>query len=221
MSRSSIMKSNIARLAAFSAAAVIIAGVAASPAMAHAPKPGATCAMSGMTAAAHSTTYVCTQKGTAKPRWSKGLPMSKSLLTISDAWTKAAASGMTASFGVLKNPTAKTINIIAATSPAAASLQLHEVISKDGAMVMQQKPGGFVIPAGGTYELKPGGNHIMFMSLKAAIKPGEMVPVTLIMSDGSRMPFMAMAKVFTGAAENYDATSGSMTMGSSTMGSMS
>ena len=77
---------------------------------------------------------------------------------------------MSAAFGMLKNPTDKPIRIIGATSSYATAVQLHEVVAKDGAMVMQQKAGGFVLPANGMLELKPGGNHLMFVGITKPIK---------------------------------------------------
>jgi copper(I)-binding protein len=35
------------------------------------------------------------------------------------------------------------------------------------------------VPAKGSFELKPGGAHLMFMDLKAPLKEGDKVPVTL------------------------------------------
>lgn len=178
----------------------------ASPALAHeAPTPGAVCTNSGQVEDNHGTLYVCTTKTAgSKPRWSKGLTSSKSSLTIADGWAKAAESGMSAAFGVIKNPTKKPIRIIAATSPYSTFLQLHEMATKDGAMVMQQKQGGFVVPAGGSIELKPGGNHVMFMDLTKPITAGSKVPVTLITSDGGILKTTVLGKVFAGANENYD-----------------
>ena len=95
--------------------------------------------------------------------------------------------------------------VIGATSPYATAVQLHEVVDKDGTMVMQQRPGGFKVAPGAMLELKPGGNHLMFMGLRKPITAGALVPVTLIMSDGSQLTFKALGKVFAGANENYDA----------------
>jgi len=36
------------------------------------------------------------------------------------------------------------------------------------------------LPAGETVALKPGGNHIMLLDIKEQLKPGEKVPITLI-----------------------------------------
>jgi periplasmic copper chaperone A len=194
------------------AAAIALTGVAvASPAQAHeAPKAGSTCAMSGTTEIVHGKVYVCTSKtATAKPRWGKGLTISKSGLTTADTWAKAADKGMSAAFGMIKNPTAKPVRIIGAYSTASNALQLHEVVENDGSMVMQQKAGGFVIPAGGMLELKPGGSHIMFMDIKKPLKAGTMVPVTLITADGGLLRFTALVKVYAGANETYNGGTGS------------
>lgn len=193
-------------------AAVALVGITAPLAQAHeAPKPGSRCAMSGMVEDNHGTLYVCSSaKQGAKPRWGKGLTASASPISITDGWAKAAETGMSAAFGMVKNPTNKPIRVIAATSPYSTFLQLHEVVMKDGSMVMQQKQGGFVIPAKGMMELKPGGNHLMFMKLTKPITAGTLVPVTLITADGGVLKTKVLGKVYAGANETYTDGMGDM-----------
>ena len=205
--------------AAVGVATLAAAGLAA-PASAHeAPKAGSTCAMSGMTEVVHGTVYVCVNtKAGQKPRWNAGKKVTTTQLTLVDPWAKASKKGtMSAAFGTLKNTTGKPIRVVAAMSPASTVLQLHEVVMKDGSMVMQQKNGGFVIPAGGTLELKPGGNHIMFMDLTKALTAGKTVPVTLITADGGMVTVKPLVKVYNGGNETYDDTSGSDMSGMSGM----
>lgn len=188
-------------VAVSAALAVLMVPVSASAAPA--PKPGSTCEMKGAVMASASRTYVCQPSG----KWSQGLKKSKSPLTTKDMWVKAADSGMTAAFGMITNPTNKDIRIIGATSPQYSSmLQLHEVVmnSESNSMVMQQKDAGFVIPAGKTVMLKPGGDHIMFMGIKKPITAGKTIPVTLIGSNGEQLKFWGLAKVYAGANENYE-----------------
>ena len=188
-------------IALFAALAMLVAPVSASAAPA--PKPGATCDMKGAVVTAKARTYVCQPTG----KWSQGLKKSKSPLTTKDMWVKAANSGMTAAFGVVTNPTSKDIRIIGATSPQYSSmLQLHEVVkdNESNSMVMQQKDAGFVIPAGKTVMLSPGGDHIMFMGINKPITAGKTIPVTLIGSAGEQLKFWALAKVYAGANENYE-----------------
>jgi copper(I)-binding protein len=43
----------------------------------------------------------------------------------------------------------------------------------------------------------------MIMDLASPIRPGDQVEVTLTLSDGSTIPFTAIAKETTGGEENY------------------
>ncbi len=204
-SRSTIRRFLLTRATVLAAVAGLAwAGLSAPPAAAHdAPTPGSRCAMSGMTEVVHGVAYVCrSSDGTA--RWSRGLPTSRSPLTVTDGWIKAVSSGMTAAFGTVSNPTSRRVRIIGASSPLSAAVQLHEVVMGDSGMVMQERRGGFVIPAGGTLDLKPGGNHLMLMNVKRAITPGTLIPLTLITSTGGLIKTSVLAKTFSGAEEDYD-----------------
>jgi len=127
----------------------------------------------------------------------------KPAVSIKDPWVKAAPKGMTAAFGTLRNDGDQPVTVISATSAAAPKLELHEVAMAGGKMVMRPKTGGFTIPARGTHELAPGGDHIMFMELAAAVKPGDEVAVTLKLKDGTELTFTAPAKEIAGGKEDY------------------
>lgn len=128
---------------------------------------------------------------------------------ITDAWVKAADSGMSAAFGELTNDSDRDVTIVSASSEASSMLELHETVENDaGQMVMQQKDGGFVIPAGGSFALQPGGNHIMLMDLTAPLKAGDETTFTLTFSDDSTYEFTAPVKDYSGANENYEGGSG-------------
>jgi len=193
------------RIAVAAATAVLtaVAGSAA-PAAAHeAPRPGHRCSMSGAAVVVHGSIYVCTGS-TRAPRWDAGRPVARTALTVADPWAKAARKGsMSALFARISNPTDRPIRIIAAMSPAAPALQLHEVVTSDGQSVMQQKAGGFVVPARGSLTLAPGGNHVMFLDLARPLAAGTTVPVTLVTADGGLLTVRALVKVFRGANEEY------------------
>lgn len=203
-----------AAVAALTSGAALAPAATASAPAARAPKYNSTCTISGQTMITGGKAYVCASETEgAKPRWGYGARVTASPLTITDGWAKAADDGMSAAFGVLENPTDKPITVIGAASPFAKAVQLHEVVMQDGSMVMQQKPGGFTIPADGSLELKPGGNHLMFMGISRKITPGTMVPVKLITDDGGVFRTRVMAKVFAGANEDYDGGMSSMSKG--------
>ncbi|XVQ14669.1 copper chaperone PCu(A)C [Spirillospora sp. CA-255316] len=124
-------------------------------------------------------------------------------LTITDPWVKTAAQGMTAAFGTLVNTTGADITIASGTTPASPKLELHEVVGEGGQMKMRPRDGGFVIPARGRLELKPGGYHIMLMGVVDPIEPGDRVPFTLTLDDGRTFRFTALGKAFKGGNETY------------------
>lgn len=123
---------------------------------------------------------------------------------MSDAWVKAAASGMTGAFGTLTNDGDAPVTIVSATSSASASVELHETADDgSGDMRMREVEGGFVIPAGGTLALEPGGNHLMLMGLDAALSAGDEVTFTLEFADATTSSFTAPVKDYAGANEEY------------------
>jgi copper(I)-binding protein len=133
-------------------------------------------------------------------------------LTITDPWVKAADSGMTAAFGTLTNDGDTDVRIVSASTPVASSVELHEMATNDaGQMVMRPKEGGFDIPAGGTHQLAPGGDHLMLMNVTTAVKPGDLVTVTLTAEDGSTVDFTAPARSFSGGNEAYAGNSATPT----------
>ncbi len=69
--------------------------------------------------------------------------------------------------------------LIAASSPDAGRMEIHEMAMDGDVMRMREIEGGLVIPAGETVALKPGGFHIMFMDLPGPMVEGEMTDVTL------------------------------------------
>jgi copper(I)-binding protein len=124
-------------------------------------------------------------------------------LTVVDPWVKATEDEMTGAFGTVQNTGAAEAVVTGASSPAAGMMEIHEVVDKDGAMVMQPKEGGLVVPAGGSATLQPGGDHLMLMQLPAPIEAGAEVSITLACADGGTVAFTAVAKPFEGGAETY------------------
>jgi copper(I)-binding protein len=126
-------------------------------------------------------------------------------LKAEDGWAKAskadmvAGEGMTGMFVTLTNSSDKDISIVGGTSDVAKKVELHEVV--DGKM--QEKAGGFVVPAGGKLELAPGGLHIMLMDMDKPILAGDDVHATLELGDGSTLELHALVKDTSGANEEY------------------
>src|SRR5262245_7644477 len=68
--------------------------------------------------------------------------------------------------------------LIGASSPAAARVELH-VTEKKGDVLRMREVKSYAIPAGGSFELAPSGAHLMLVDLKAPLKEGTKVPLTL------------------------------------------
>jgi len=124
-------------------------------------------------------------------------------LEITDAWVKAADSGMTAAFGQVANDTETAVLITAAQTTAAGSTELHQTVDQGGTMKMAEVS-EFEVPAFGSLVLEPGGDHIMLMALPAPIIAGDDVNITLVCGDDGEVTFEAQARTFGGANEEYD-----------------
>jgi periplasmic copper chaperone A len=97
---------------------------------------------------------------------------SQSSVDIKDPWVRATVAQQKAT-GAFMQLTAKA--------------EIHEMAMADNVMKMRQVP-GVVLPAGKAVELKPGGYHVMLQDLKAQVKAGDVVPLTLVFEnkDGKR-----------------------------------
>ncbi|MCL8494672.1 copper chaperone PCu(A)C [Corynebacterium aurimucosum] len=124
-------------------------------------------------------------------------------VTFEDAVVRAMEkdSDMTAIFGTLHNHTDKDINVVGFTSSVKAEhYEIHEVV--DG--VMQEKEGGFDLPAGESVELAPGSFHFMLMGVTEPVMAGETATLTLELSDGSTVDLGDIPVRSIGAGdENY------------------
>ncbi len=108
------------------------------------------------------------------------LSAEKHEMEVEDAWSRArpATAKVGGAFMMIHNEGSKTDRLIAASSPIAKRVEIHESLMKDGVMSMAQitdlpiKPGEKVM-------LKPGSYHVMLMGLNRPLVEGEMFPLTL------------------------------------------
>ena len=105
---------------------------------------------------------------------------SKGDLQLEKPWARATPPGAAVGGGylVIRNKGAAGDRLVGASSPASARMEMHEMAMEKDIMRMREVK-GIDVPAKGAAELKPGGFHLMFMELKAPLKAGDKVPVTL------------------------------------------
>ena len=72
--------------------------------------------------------------------------------------------------------------LVSASSPVAGVTQIHEM-KMEGQVMRMRAVAAVPIQPGQPLELKPGGYHLMLMDLKAPLKVGTQVPVTLTFRD--------------------------------------
>ena len=101
-------------------------------------------------------------------------------IRIENGWARATPPGakIAAGYMTIRNAAATPDKLVAASSPAAQSVQMHVTV-KDGDIFRMREAKGYEIPARGGFELKPGGAHLMLVNIKAPFKDGAKVPLTL------------------------------------------
>ncbi|MAL78511.1 MAG: hypothetical protein CMN55_05275 [Sneathiella sp.] len=104
----------------------------------------------------------------------------KPQMMVSDAWARErpAVIKVGGVFATLHNMGGEADTLVAASSPAAEKVEIHNVSMTDGVMKMFEVE-GVEIPAGETVEFKPGSYHIMLMGLKQPLTKGSTFPLTL------------------------------------------
>lgn len=101
-------------------------------------------------------------------------------MEIEKPWVRATPPGakIAAGYMTIRNKSGTQDRLVGASSPAAARVETHVNI-KDGEILRMREVKGYDIPAKGTFELKPGGAHLMLVDIKQPFKEGDKVPITL------------------------------------------
>lgn len=94
--------------------------------------------------------------------------------------------GTGVAFMVIANLGDRDDRLLAASSPVADSVELHEVSMADGVMRMRALADGLAIPVGAAVELKPGGYHLMLIGVHAPLAVGDSVAVELQFEQAGR-----------------------------------
>ena len=103
-------------------------------------------------------------------------------VAVTDPWVRATVPQQKATGAFMQITAAADVRLVEARSPAANIVELHEMVMEKDVMKMRALP-GLDLPAGKTVELKPGGYHVMLIDLKAQVKEGDVVPLTVVVED--------------------------------------
>ena len=103
-------------------------------------------------------------------------------IVITQPWARATPPGAPtgAAYLTIMNHGSEPDVLIGGSSPQAERVEFHQSTIDNGIMKMRPATAGIAVPAGATVELKPdGGYHVMLSGLKAPLRSGTMLPVTL------------------------------------------
>ena len=115
-------------------------------------------------------------------------------LTISQPYARSTAPGQPVGGGFMSiaNQGADD-RLLSATASVAKSVELH-TMSMEGDVMRMRQVEAIALPAGQSVELKPGALHMMFMGLKAPLRAGDKVPVTLKFEKAGQLTVMVIVQ---------------------------
>jgi len=103
---------------------------------------------------------------------------------VENAWVRATVPAQKTTGAFMRVVSAADASLVAAASPAAATVEIHESSMQDGVMRMRAVP-RVPLRANQPFDLKPGGHHVMLTGLRTPLKTGEHVPITLTFEDAN------------------------------------
>ena len=103
-------------------------------------------------------------------------------IQVDDPWVRGTVAGQRSTGAFMRLMPTANARLVAARSPVARVVEIHEMAMEGDLMKMRQIP-GLDLAAGRAMELKPGGYHVMLMSLKQQLKGGQSVLLTLVFED--------------------------------------
>ncbi|MBI2236450.1 MAG: copper chaperone PCu(A)C [Magnetospirillum sp.] len=108
----------------------------------------------------------------AQPAWAADIEVTGAFVRASPAMAGAGAGFLTiANHGAADR-------LLGAEASVSKAVELHTHV-KDGDVYRMRAVEAIAVPAHGTVQLQPGGDHIMFIGLNEPLKEGAKVPVTL------------------------------------------
>lgn len=115
----------------------------------------------------------------ALPAWAQ--------VSVEHPWTRATPPGAKVAAGFMQLKSAGAADhVVGASSAVAGRVEMHVTI-REGEVMRMREVNSVEIPAGGSFELKPGGAHLMLVDLKRPLKKGERIPLTLKLEKAGEM----------------------------------
>jgi copper(I)-binding protein len=116
-------------------------------------------------------------------------------IAVADAWAAPTAKGakVAAGFFTVANGATADDRLLAASSPRAGRVELHDV-SKDGKTKKTSQVKDIAVPAGGSVALNDAGLRLMFIDISAPFVVGDTVPVKLTFEKSGEVEIALVVK---------------------------
>lgn len=133
----------------------------------------------------------------ATPAWAE--------VKVDSPWVRGTTNSQKATGAFMTIISSVPATLVAATSPAAGIVEIHEM-RMDGATMRMRQVDEIALPGGKRVELNPGGYHIMLMDLREPMRAGAKVLLTLKIrsSNGVMSEVAVMAEVTTLAGKKAE-----------------
>lgn len=121
-------------------------------------------------------------------------PVAAASVVATGAWCRPSPNGAKAGGCYVTLKATTNDRLTGGSTPAAGSLQVHEMTMQDGMMKMGELTQGLPLPAGQAVALAPGGNHLMLIGLTAQLVEGATVPLTLLFASAPAVTVQAAVR---------------------------
>lgn len=99
-------------------------------------------------------------------------------VSVTDPWARSTVPGQKVAGVFMELKSDRDSALVAATSPDAATVEIHST-SMDGGVMRMRAVDRIDLPAGKSVKLQPGGYHVMLIDIRRQLKPGETVQLSL------------------------------------------
>ena len=104
---------------------------------------------------------------------------------VKDAWIRGTVPAQKVTGAFMEITGKSSVRLVGAASPAAGTVEIHNMTLTNGVMKMFAVD-GIDVQAGKTLKLAPGGYHVMLIGLKQQMKPGDKVPLDLLLESADK-----------------------------------
>lgn len=129
-------------------------------------------------------------------------------IAVSEAWIRETPPNAAVAGGYLTLRSGGADRLLSVETPAAASVEIHEMSHAGGMMRMRELADGVELPAGTEVTLRPGGNHLMFIEPVEPMRAGQSIEATLRFANAPEQTVQFEVRPLAGDAPAAEAHSG-------------